>query len=405
MGLIFDEKSLLDGNIFQYEQRLRSQANRFIGHALLVSYYSIRQDATTVDRGLQTIDQLFGKKSPLRFNKIRNFPVYEFPMLEPQNVDDLTVEDISIEGECTILPSTIVPQPDDFFIIQHLKMRHIFQVTAVRFDSMREEGYYKITYRLQGTSQENMNNLEKQTVEEFFTELDAIGTDRNPVIRKDDFVLRGQVNQMIAKMIQGYKAMFYNERHNCFLFNNQDTHIRARWFDTCGNEFMAKHSLMNIHNDSKVVILNEKLIDVNFPIYYNNSIYNWIELGAPLRLLQKFHFMTSDSETYRDSSFARWGDGDIQVMQPLNIQQVGRNNQELSMFSPEQFSALMNPDAVIPCEFEKLLHKFIHKGQSLNLNDISLYTGDSLLNSIRNVDVYLFTPIVIYILRFILNLN
>ena len=69
-GLIFDEKTMLNSNIFKYEQRLQSHMNKYIGSgAILTTYFSQNENATTVDRGLQTADQLFGKKSPFRFNQ------------------------------------------------------------------------------------------------------------------------------------------------------------------------------------------------------------------------------------------------------------------------------------------------------------------------------------------------
>ena len=406
-GLIFDEESLLTNNIFKYEQRLQSHTNKYIENgAMLTTYYNIRESATTVDRCIRDIEQLFGHKSPLRFNKILNFPVYGFGQAAPTNTDEVGVEDINVDGECVILPSTIVPNPNDFFIINHLKMKGIFQVVDVQYDTMKAEGFYKIRYRLHSTSSETLENLEKQSVENYRTDLDAVGSNINPVIKEEDFVKKRQVQQMVNKMIQSYKAMFYNERHNCFLFNHDVvTGTGERWFDMCGNEFIAKHSLMNPSNSNKIIMLHDKLRDQHLPIYYNNSIYNWIELGAPKRLLQKFHFMLSHGDHYRDSSFFRWSDGDIEVMQPLALHQVGINNQHLSFFDDTQIEAFEDINRTPSSDHEKLIYKYINNGQSLSIDDVSLYTADSLLSSIQHLDVFLYTPIIIYIIRQILRMN
>ena len=403
-SLIFNEESLLTNNIFKYEQRLQSHANKFIENgAMLTTYYSINEDATTVDRGLRDIEQLFGHKSPLRYKKVLNFPVYGFGQANPSNSDELGIEDINVEGECIILPSTLVPSPNDFFIINHLKMDAIFQVTTVNFDSMKVEGFYKIAYRLISTSKETISNLEKQTDQIYHTDLDAVGSNRNPIVKEDDFIRRGQIRQMVNSMISSYKAMFYNERHNCFLFHNQDT--GERWFDLCGNEFIAKHNLMNPENSNTVIILHDKIRDQQLPIYYNNSIYNWLEMDAPKRLLEMFHFQLSPGENYRDSSFARWSEGDIWVIQPLGTHQTGIHNQDLSFFDNEQFESFNNTKAVPTSEFDKLIHKFINKPDNISTQDISLYTADTLLSSIRHRDVFLYTPILIYIIKKILRMN
>jgi len=403
-GLIFNEEALLQGNIFRYESRLKSSTNRYVeGGAMLTTYYNIKENATTVDRGIRDIEQLFGHKSPLRFNKIENFPVYGFGQANPANSDETGIEDINLEGECIILPSTIVPNPNDFFIINHLKMKGVFQIVEVTYDSMKVEGYYKIRYRLHSTSEETLNNLEKQTIENYHTDLDAIGTEINPIIRKDNFIKRSQIHQMVNQMVESYKSLFYNERHNCFLFNYQEA--GTRWFDICGNEFIAKHSLMNILNSSKVIILHDKMRDSQLPFYYNNSIYNWIELGVPDRFLQKFHFTLSWSEGYRDSSFARWSDHDVQIIHPIPLYQVGLHHTDFSYFDDTQINAFMDNTLEPTSEFEKLIWRYIHNSQSLSIDDISLYTADTLLSSIKHIDVFFYTPLVLFIIRQILRMN
>lgn len=403
-NLIFNEKTLLDGNIFKFENRLLSVANKFSTEgAILTTYYQIKEDATTVDRGLQDIEQLFGHNSPLRYNKIENFPIYGLSPATPNNNDEVGIEDISIEGEYIVLPSTIVPKPNDFFTINHLKMNGIFQVTEVQHDSMKQEGFYKIRYRLHSTSQETLNNLINQTVDHYCTELDAIGTNLNPIVHKDDFVLINKIKLMTNKLVESYIALFYNEKHNCFLFHDDNTGIR--YWDMCANEFIAKHSLLNVPNSTKVIILHEKVRDSNFPIYYNNSVYAWLELDAPLRRLSKFHYRLMPGYGYPDSSFYRWSETDIEVMQPLATHQVGIYSQEHSIFDKQQFDAFNDKNAKLTSEFEKLIHAFIHKGQNISIQDVSLYTADTLLSSIEKMDVYLYTPMAIYIIRKILSMS
>ena len=296
--LIFDETSMLEGNIFKFESRLHTQANKFIGNGMiLVDYFSQDKNSSTTDRGIEDIDKLFGDKAPLRYNEIKDFPLYEFGQTNPENTDEQQIEDINVDGECTIIPSTIVPQPMDFFIIKHLKMTALFQVTNVSYDSMKVDGFYKIRYHLQSTSHETIQAFRTyQVIDKYHTDLNAIGTNLNPIIKEEDFITKAQVGQMINQMINSYKALFYNERHNCFLYHDQESGLD--WFDMCGNEFMAKYSLMNYQNSGKVIVLHQKLLDPQFPIRYNNSIYNWLELGAPARLLQKFYFMFAEASAY-----------------------------------------------------------------------------------------------------------
>ena len=285
--LMFDEGTLMDGNIFKFENRLKSSMNKYVeGGAMFVTYFVQDENSSTVDRGLQDIEELFGTKAPLRYNEIENFPLYGFNQLKPDGTDEQQIEDINVDGECVILPCTIVPKPYDFFMIKHLKMDGLFMVTKVEYDSMKAEGYYKITYRLQSTSHETIQSLRQKIVNKYQMDLNAIGTSVNPIVKEDDYILKGKINQMVGKMIESYRGMFYNSRHNCFLFRDPQTGLDV--FDMCGNEFIAKYALMNYPNSPQVIVLNEKLHEPQFLRYYTNSVYNWLELGAPLRLLSKF---------------------------------------------------------------------------------------------------------------------
>ena len=64
---------------------------------------------------------------------------------------------------------------------------------------------------------------------------------------------------MVNQMISSYRALFYNERHNCFLYHDPETGMDL--FDMCGNEFMSIYSVMNMRNSTKVIVLTDKVRD------------------------------------------------------------------------------------------------------------------------------------------------
>lgn len=399
-GLIFDEKTLYDGNIFKFENRLQSHVNKFIENgAILTTYYSQDEKTSTVDRGLQNIDELFGNHSPLRFHKINNLPLYGFGQTNPENSEEAQIEDIDVEGSCVIVPMTVIPKPYDMFVIKHLKMIAIFQVKSVMYDSMKQNGYYKIDYRLHSTSNDLLNQLEKQVVSIFHTDLNLIGTMDNPIIKEEDFILRGRIEKMINQMIKSYISLFYNDKHNCFLFNN--TKRNEIWFDVCANQFMQQYALMNFYNSGKCIVLTKKIDDSNMMLFYNNSIFNWIEMQCPTHLLQKFKFTLKSSNLYPYSSFFLWSD-EVQIMQPLNVNDDELFGDVFSYFNDTQFESLLNKIEPI-YDYEKLIYKFINN-EKLHLSDISLHLGDALFSSMKHLDIYLYTPIIIYILRTVLNL-
>lgn len=404
-GLIFSEEQLINGNLFEFENRLKSNMNKYNdGGELLTTYFSQDELSSTVDRGLQDIDNLIGKHSPFRFTRIMNLPLNQFTPTTPENTEESQIEDISVEGDAVIFPSTIIPKQFDFFIINHIRMSALFQVTSVQYDTMKVDGYYKIHYRLHSTSKETIDNLLTQVKKTCYTDLNAIGSNRNPIIEEGDFVLRSKIEKMVCSMIHSYRSLFYNKRHNCFLYEDMNRGIT--YFDNCGNEFMAKYALMNYHNSPDVIVLNNKLRGNRLTLEYHNSVYNWIDIDCPERFIQKFYYKTTESEMYPESSFCLWGDTDIHVINPLSIQEANLNNREFSIFDDDQLNAFLDKNTEPAASyFDLLMWKFINKQGQLSLTDVPLYIGDTLFSSIKYKDVYFYTPIAVYIIRKILRLN
>jgi hypothetical protein len=400
MALEFNTNVLLDGNIFKYEERLHSHVNKFVENGrILTTYYNLDEDATTVDRGLQDIEQLFGAKSPMRYHRIENFPLLALQAINPTNSDETQTEDVVANGECQVEPSTIVPHQNDCFVIKHLKMLAVFQVTEVTYDSMKQDGFYKIAYRLFSTAPDTLKNMERQVTSRFICDLNAVGGKLNPIIREDNFILREKIKKMTSEMIESYRAMFYNARHNCFLISDPD--IGYRLFDLCGNTFIARHSLMNTENGANVIMLHEKLSEPREELLYNSSIYKWIERDAPKKFLNEFKFNIVPGETYIESSFYRWRDSDIRVMLPVDP--ICRHIEGRPGFSQEQLKIFMDDD-VGNNPYDTFLSQYIN-GRVTSIEDIPLELADGLFSLICDFDVFLYTPIIIYIIRKVLSFN
>ena len=50
----------------------------------------------------------------------------------------------SYDGELIILPDTITPYPDDFFILEHKGHNFLFRVTGVNYDTIKSNNFFKI---------------------------------------------------------------------------------------------------------------------------------------------------------------------------------------------------------------------------------------------------------------------
>ena len=138
-GLIYDEQSLVDSQIYKYDQFLHSRINKYTGNGrTIVTYFNINDDKTTTALGTGEIYQLLGTDSPLRFNKIVKFPLLGLSPLSPEdsNASQTQVRNYALNGEAYVIPGTVQPKENDLFIINHLNMNHIFRVVQVNQDGL-----------------------------------------------------------------------------------------------------------------------------------------------------------------------------------------------------------------------------------------------------------------------------
>jgi len=165
---------------------------------------------------------------------------------------------------------------------------------------------------------------------------------------------------------------------------------------------MAKNSIMNFENGMNVIVLHHKLNDPGMQYYYNNSVYAWLERDAPKRFLQKFKFRFVYSNQYIDSSFYKWSEDDIMVAVPAPPDCTAQLC--YSLFDGDQLTLFEDQSLCTDNIYEKLIQKYIN-GELHSIQDISLYTADALMSSMKNTDMFFYTPIIIYIIRKVLKMN
>ena len=418
-NLVYDENSLLDQQMYKYDKFLHSRINKYTGDGkTLVTYFNINDQNSTTSLGMETHYQILGKDSPLRYDRIENMILLGFTQLNPEdsNVSSTNVRNYSLSGESFIIPGTIMPKENDFFIVNHLNMNHLFRVTAVTQDGLNANGYYKFSYSLYSTNPEELDNLRKQTIGNYVMDLQTIGgEDLTPVISKEDHEIRSRLISMVNDMIESYIAQFYDQTHNCFI-----CHLNGRsLFDLCGNMFMAKHGIMIRDNCNGNIVLNEnKTNDPRINMLYQKSPYKWIERDAPLRYLDTFKFRTVKAYNFVDSSFAHYG-ADVDVMIPgdawcesptceyffpHDVHSIFENEQDIRTCRECDCRCCPHcKDCIRNYKLERydyisVIHDFIH-GKLTDIHKLSLYTGDQLFDNSMAEEIYLWSPIIIYIIK------
>lgn len=390
MPIKINEMNAINENAFIYEDRIKSPSARLLDTTqTYTNYFHINNNETTTDAGFIDVEEYLGNRSPVRFGKIENFPIYGLEQIVIQLQEDDIGLDGNYEGEAIILPGTIKPVQNDFFTIPILKDSYVFRVTDIQYDNVMPDNFYKITFKLEYIDSDYIKQLEEQTVDEYVCVLDNYGTEEKCIIEKSCFTKVKEIQNMYQEIIEFYKALFYNERHNVFL---GDGEMGRKVYDPLQTEFINKHQLFNEKSNLECLILTDEVEDPQRKLKYAKSMYRLFEI-RDLKLLTPFKYTLRDSITLHESSFYRWHEKRIDVMDiPNHIPSTAKQ-----ILSDEFVDAVMY-NTELETEYGKLIKRFLRK-EELGIKDISLQLGDELLYLNNSLEVFFFTPIIMYIIR------
>lgn len=394
-ALQFDSQSMYQGNIKKYEEKLTTPMMKFLDRGMLfVTWYQVNDEKSVYDSGFGQSDELLGRNSGIRYNKIEHLGVSLLNETDVNVGEEVQgILDITQEGSLLIYPNTIVPNPDkDYFIIEHLQMKAVFRCTSVDYDHMRVDGYRKCEYILEGTDEEILHQLEQQTVETYVMKYEDFGTSVSPIIRKDHYEYIKKLQFVYQDLVDMYMGIFYNERHECLCWYNEK--INKTVYDECLQHFVSSHSLLSIPESNHLVIFEKKLEDSKFDFIYSRSMWRWIERDCPRHLLEKFPFQLSSAERYIDSSFSDWGHISFRILWPT----MGNNILGDGCYIDNRLFNILDGNLKPESSYEKVLQLFV-SGNLKSPEQIPLDLYQELLDGCNEFSLFVYTPIIMYIMR------
>lgn len=389
MSVIINEKKMLTDNMFEYENRVKSPVVRFLDKTYTpVEYFHIKNNETTADPGYRDVEEILGERSPFRFQVIHDLPIYGLEAMV-LNLSETDVGlDSSYEGEGTILPGTVAPLENDYFIIKVLKDDYIFRITEVQYDTIMPDNFYKISFILDYIDAEKREDLERQTTKKTTFIPDNIGTSERCIIEDDYYEDLRKIDAMYNEMVENYITFFYNKKYNCLLGDWEGGKI----FDPLQREFIHKHQLLHVKNQIDGVVLNELFTDQRRKLKYEQSIYRFMELKN-LKKLTRFPFCTFKGTNNRQTPFSRWNDNLVKI---LDIE--AKMEPEVHTLLSQNAFDVIKMNLPTESKYLRFIGSYIHR--DMELGDIDLSLGDELLIlQESNVEVFFFTPIILYIIR------
>lgn len=246
-------KILADNKVSQYSRYLDS-------NPIMVTYYSVNLAMSRADIGTGKIYDELGKSSPLRFNKIKNFPVYRMQNLQPNIMFEDGHFDAEIDlSDITILPNTVKPKPNDFFLVELPQSpRLLFRVNEFRVASIQSNDFYQVSADLRMDDEEGISDIERLVVETYECIFENIGTQNNCFIRSEDLTKANNINTIIEGLMELYKTMYYNPTTSDYIYT--EVYPGPNTWNTYGNEqykYYYDIYLTKFLNDSMLFCTND----------------------------------------------------------------------------------------------------------------------------------------------------
>ena len=186
-----------------------------------VTYFNKDERQSTKNVGLSSVKEVVGDESPIKYNKIENFPIFSLEEITPAiDYDEEAGLDTMLEGVAVILPNTIVPLPDDLFIISYTEKnepyRKLYRVSNVEMSSISSKTYYRINYEVYNRDIDAF--LKRQIADDYGFVYENIGTEKKSVILESDLLLLDELQTIKDKLFQDYYHYFYIEKLGSFCY-------------------------------------------------------------------------------------------------------------------------------------------------------------------------------------------
>ncbi len=283
-----ETSSYINRQVEIYGSNKIGQFSKFLDkNPIFVTYYHINTTRSRADAGLQTVKEEIAPNSPLRYNKIKEFPIYGLSDLKPDLQYDETGADIEMDlSGLIILPKTVRPIPGDHFYVKfpNTVVGLLFRVTSKQYNTIQSNDFYQIDAEIRAVAKEMQKNttykqLEKQVVEEYTCIFDNIGTEDSCIISDDALGKTSKLGDYIKALLDGYYDTFYQADCGSFaalgMWNNTPTYF----YDLNVIHFMKNTGMWNNEDiyDRVVALTYDDILPPNFANMYRKLLWYAVE--------------------------------------------------------------------------------------------------------------------------------
>lgn len=399
MAKLLPDNEFINQNVDLLRERLSSQYTRFLdSKPTFCTYYHINTKMSSVDKGTYDIENLINESSPIRYNKIENFPIYGIEQIQLDLDDGEFGYNIEYDGEGIVLPNTIYPLTDDYFKIQYLGEKYLFRVISINYDTIKSNSFYKIGFTLKSTNESDSHKIDNLVVDNYHCLFENIGTSDKCIIRDDNYFLLTKINNIIENLQDEYLNKYRDPRYNALMF------LRA------SNMYLYDAMLNKFCNSTKVFDKGPKNTDTcllyqeertYFGMDFEDSIYDRIinRDTSDLNEINTYYDMEPALST--DSIFDFYRDDRVKYM-AYYPEEIGPFSNKLSPYISRDF--LLAIDCKNPHLLKNSYENFVCRYMIHDIEQLVPFIDDISKRRIKySFTNFIFIPIVLYVLKQLVN--
>lgn len=292
-----------------------------LGTPVTGTWYNVNDTLSTATGEMGTVDDIIGPNSPIRYNKITNYPVYGLNSDLVPNLEtgEGGLFDLEMEVEVTILPNNIRPTPYDHYLYTFQTAKGtprsvLFRINNITMQAIRGNSYYKVTmHMIDIDSNYQLNQLNQQVVKTFDTNLELIGSNEKCLVEETTSNLISLASVAFSNLLSDYIDFFYNDKFNCILFNGW---LKGGFsvYDPYLTNFIISTALFEKFDPVITMVVFDP--EDNFRANYNKTFFRAIQTRDKNDINRFLRYQPLTFRTTNTTPFAYWG---INTVFKLNV--------------------------------------------------------------------------------------
>ena len=187
---------------------------------IYIKYFSKNSFESTHDQHLEAVQSVVGVNSSVKYDSIENVPLYAISEFNFDGNNDGYGDESDITGDALLIPETVIPKEDDFFIIKYDKVEYLYRIKKVDSNRIKGKSFYRVSFYLSDAKE---SDIEKQVNNQLSIVTDLTNKSNINIILKNNALYLEKILRYIDRIKTNFISLFYVKHLNDFgVFNATD---------------------------------------------------------------------------------------------------------------------------------------------------------------------------------------